>query len=183
MTRRRFIRTCVVGTGAWYFNARQAAAAASPGVSTFALRHRRAHPLLREHRPTGPPVRVPGIIDVVIVGAGPAGLVAAWSLAKRGREVLVLDAEPATGGAARTMDAAGTAVPLASTYFARRDGMVRDLLADIGATPVETAEDAQCFAHVDPIVDFLSSAASIISASTARSICGTPRRSSSFSTR
>ncbi|MBC7174406.1 MAG: NAD(P)/FAD-dependent oxidoreductase, partial [Polyangiaceae bacterium] len=38
--------------------------------------------------------------DVVIAGAGPAGIAAAASLAERGAEVLLLEAEP---GAARRL--------------------------------------------------------------------------------
>ncbi|MDP3937146.1 MAG: FAD-dependent oxidoreductase, partial [Deltaproteobacteria bacterium] len=39
---------------------------------------------------------------VVVFGAGPAGLSAAWKLARAGRMVTVLEREPQTGGLART---------------------------------------------------------------------------------
>ena len=41
-------------------------------------------------------------LDVVIVGAGHNGLVAAVLLARRGLAVAVLEAQPVIGGAART---------------------------------------------------------------------------------
>lgn len=43
-----------------------------------------------------------GTYDAVVVGAGPNGLVAANLLADTGREVLVLEAQPAPGGAVRS---------------------------------------------------------------------------------
>jgi phytoene dehydrogenase-like protein len=46
--------------------------------------------------------RAAGTYDAVVVGAGPNGLVAANLLADAGREVLVLEAQPAPGGAVRS---------------------------------------------------------------------------------
>ncbi len=42
--------------------------------------------------------------DAIVVGAGPNGLVAAITLADRGWDVLVLEAEPTPGGAVRSGD-------------------------------------------------------------------------------
>jgi protoporphyrinogen oxidase len=51
---------------------------------------------------------MPTIKPVVIMGAGPAGLTAAWELVRAGREVVVWEADPSyVGGIARTVQAEG----------------------------------------------------------------------------
>ena len=53
--------------------------------------------------PPGPtsPTAPPGTAEVVVIGAGPAGLALAEALARRGAEVVVLDREPEPGGIPR----------------------------------------------------------------------------------
>ena len=65
----------------------------------------------------GPPateevdLRDPGIPDrhvgVVIIGAGPAGLTAAWQLAKEGHRSIVLESDRVVGGISRTVERDG----------------------------------------------------------------------------
>ena len=51
---------------------------------------------------------MPTVKPVVIMGAGPAGLTAAWELVRSGREVVVWEADPSyVGGLARTVQAEG----------------------------------------------------------------------------
>jgi protoporphyrinogen oxidase len=49
-------------------------------------------------------------VDVVVLGAGPAGLAAAWRAAERDRSVLVLERAPAVGGMAASFEVAGVRV-------------------------------------------------------------------------
>lgn len=44
---------------------------------------------------------------VVVIGAGPAGLTAAWELSRRGAEVVVLEADDTIGGISRTVERDG----------------------------------------------------------------------------
>ncbi|WP_293773319.1 NAD(P)/FAD-dependent oxidoreductase [Sporichthya sp.] len=52
--------------------------------------------------------------DVVILGAGPAGLAAAWRAARAGRSVVVLEAAPYVGGMAASFEVAGIRVDAGS---------------------------------------------------------------------
>ncbi|HTN82005.1 MAG TPA: FAD-dependent oxidoreductase, partial [Acidimicrobiales bacterium] len=45
--------------------------------------------------------------QVVIIGAGPAGLTAAWELTKRGRTATILEADDVVGGISRTVERDG----------------------------------------------------------------------------
>ena len=71
--------------------------------------------------------------DVVVVGGGIAGLVAARGLAATGRDVLLLEASPQVGGKLRTAEVAGLPVDVgAEAMLARRpEGL--DLAAELGA--------------------------------------------------
>ena len=69
---------------------------------------------------TGPPdAPVP---DVVVVGAGPAGLAAAYALAERGRTVRVLEAAGAVGGRMRTVREHGCLIDTGAEMFPGRAG-------------------------------------------------------------
>lgn len=52
--------------------------------------------------------------DLVVLGGGPAGLLAAAQAARRGLQVVCLERDPVLGGAARSIDVAGVPVDLGS---------------------------------------------------------------------
>ena len=74
--------------------------------------------------------------DVVVVGGGVAGLVAARGLAAAGRDVLLLEASPQLGGKLRSAEVAGLTVDVgAEAMLARRpEGL--DLVHELGAEVV-----------------------------------------------
>jgi oxygen-dependent protoporphyrinogen oxidase len=77
---------------------------------------------------TGP--RRPG--RVVIVGAGIAGLAAAWFLRDLAASVIVLDAAPSIGGKLALTDVAGIAVDAGAEALLARRPEATDLITDIG---------------------------------------------------
>ena len=70
--------------------------------------------------------------DVVVVGAGMAGLVVAHDLARAGRRVIVLDAAAEVGGLLRRGTLAGLDIDLGAESFATRTDAVAALVADAG---------------------------------------------------
>ncbi|MET8968012.1 flavin monoamine oxidase family protein [Streptomyces hydrogenans] len=72
-------------------------------------------------------------VDVVVVGAGYAGLIAARSLLNRGLTVQVLEAADRVGGRAMTVtSAAGTAVDLGGQWIGRDHVKMRGLADEFG---------------------------------------------------
>jgi oxygen-dependent protoporphyrinogen oxidase len=85
------------------------------------------------------PVRpVVGDADVVVVGAGIAGLIAARECARRGLSVIVLESTAAVGGLVAARELGGIAVDVGAESFATRGakagvpGPVAALIADLG---------------------------------------------------
>jgi oxygen-dependent protoporphyrinogen oxidase len=76
--------------------------------------------------------------DVVVVGAGVAGLVAAWECARKGLRVVVLDAAETPGGFVATHSVDGIRLDSGAESFATRGGEkgkpgpVATLIADLG---------------------------------------------------
>jgi len=73
-------------------------------------------------------------VDVVIVGAGFAGLSAADRLTSMGRSVMVLEGRSRVGGRSLTGEVAGVKVDLGATWVARRHTAIRDLATRVGCT-------------------------------------------------
>ncbi|YCU69156.1 flavin monoamine oxidase family protein [Mycobacteroides abscessus] len=73
-------------------------------------------------------------VDVVIVGAGFAGLSAADRLVNMGVSVLVIDARERVGGRSFTGEVAGVKVDLGATWVAKRHTAIRDLMDRLGCS-------------------------------------------------
>ncbi|MFJ9823284.1 flavin monoamine oxidase family protein [Streptomyces sp. NPDC101160] len=76
-------------------------------------------------------------VDVVVVGAGFAGLSAAERLVSTGRSVLVVEGRDRVGGRSRSGEVAGVKVDLGATWVARRHTAVRDLARRMGCTTTD----------------------------------------------
>ncbi|MFF7381588.1 FAD-dependent oxidoreductase [Streptomyces griseoluteus] len=76
-------------------------------------------------------------VDVVVVGAGFAGLSAAERLVSTGRTVLVLEGRDRVGGRSFSGEVAGVQVDLGATWVARRHTAIRDLASRVGCTTTD----------------------------------------------
>ncbi|WP_031004295.1 flavin monoamine oxidase family protein [Streptomyces sp. NRRL F-5727] len=76
-------------------------------------------------------------VDVVVVGAGFAGLSAAERLVSTGRSVLVVEGRDRVGGRSLSGEVAGVKVDLGATWVARRHTAVRDLASRVGCTTTD----------------------------------------------
>ncbi|MFJ4002594.1 flavin monoamine oxidase family protein [Streptomyces sp. NPDC090023] len=76
-------------------------------------------------------------VDVVVVGAGFAGLSAAERLVSTGRSVLVLEGRDRVGGRSLSGEVAGVRVDLGATWVARRHTAIRELASRVGCTTTD----------------------------------------------
>lgn len=90
-------------------------------------------------------------VDLVVVGAGIAGLTVAHEVARAGHRVVVLDAEDRPGGLLRARELAGVPIDVGAESFATRTTGVADLIADAGLdlTIVSPATAGAVIAAVD----------------------------------
>ena len=70
--------------------------------------------------------------DVVVIGAGVAGLTAAARLAAEGADVVVLEARDRAGGRLLTEDVGGLELELGGQWIAPYQDAVREVIADLG---------------------------------------------------
>ena len=66
-------------------------------------------------------------MKIAVIGAGPAGLTAAYEIAKAGHEVEVFEASPYVGGMCRSFDLWGQTVDLGPHRFFSSDPRVNRL--------------------------------------------------------
>ena len=70
--------------------------------------------------------------EAVVIGAGFAGLSAAWELARRGIRVTVLESDSEVGGLAGSFDVGGTKLEKFYHHWFTNDRAVNDLVRDLG---------------------------------------------------
>ncbi|HUD17704.1 MAG TPA: FAD-dependent oxidoreductase, partial [Acidimicrobiales bacterium] len=73
----------------------------------------------------------PSSAPVVVIGAGPAGLTAAYQLAKAGDPVLVAEADDVVGGISRTVERDGWRFDIGGHRFFTKVAPVEDLWNEI----------------------------------------------------
>ena len=79
----------------------------------------------------GPGISSPGISSPMIIGAGPAGLTAAYQFAKHGVDSIVLEATSEFGGLSQTVLRDGWRFDIGGHRFFTKVGAVRDLWHEI----------------------------------------------------
>jgi len=70
-------------------------------------------------------------MKVIIIGAGPAGLTAAYELQKGGIQILVLESSSFVGGMSRTLDMFGQKVDCGPHRFFSSDQIVNELFHEV----------------------------------------------------
>ncbi len=73
----------------------------------------------------------PSPVPVVVIGAGPAGLTAAYQLVKAGRPVVVLEGDDVVGGISRTVEREGWRFDIGGHRFFTKVQAVEDLWHEI----------------------------------------------------
>src|SRR5947208_784111 len=81
--------------------------------------------------PSLAPAPSPADVRVVVIGAGPAGLTAAYELSKRGVAATILEADDVVGGISRTVERDGWRFDLGGHRFFTKVQSVDDLWHEI----------------------------------------------------
>ena len=156
-SRRTFIKTVILGTGAVFTDWREVLANTPKGTLPVrtGYQHTEIARMYWEGDKKLPSPSRHASTDYVIIGGGAAGIAAAWQLKKAGKDCLLLENEAHLGGVMHNPVPGykGINYPLGSTYFARYNGVFKELLSDLNIHPIETGEDAYCFDQKNVVVD------------------------------
>src|SRR5437868_15220587 len=85
----------------------------------------------------------PRIVDVVVVGAGFAGLAAARELTRQGHDVLVFEGRDRVGGRSFTGSVAGLPADMGGTFVGPTQDAVLALAADLEIATTPTYNDGK----------------------------------------
>jgi monoamine oxidase len=105
----------------------------------------------QSHQPGDPSARVDAAgrdCDVVVVGAGISGLLAAAVLVENGRDVTVYEARERVGGRLRSLPAGDGAIDLGATWFWANEPMVRSLAEGFAVSTYEQRRDGDALLEV-----------------------------------
>lgn len=86
---------------------------------------------------------LPSRVDVIVVGAGFAGLSAAERLVSMGRSVLVIEGRDRVGGRSLSGEVAGVPVDFGATWVAKRHTAIHDLARRMGCTTTPQFKDGR----------------------------------------
>ena len=86
--------------------------------------------------------------DVLIIGSGPSGLAAAYSLQKNGYSVLIVENESQSGGTGIKGSWNGISYPYGSVYFVTNEGQIKEFIEAANVQPIIAPEDAVLFNNV-----------------------------------
>ncbi|MDO4243855.1 MAG: FAD-dependent oxidoreductase [Actinomyces sp.] len=92
----------------------------------------------------------PGAWDAVVVGAGAAGLSAAWELTRAGMRPLLVEAGPEVGGLLRAGTVAGVRVDLGAESLVLRGEAVTQAVDDLGLELLAPAGGRSCLLVPEP---------------------------------
>lgn len=94
------------------------------------------------------------MLKIAVIGAGPAGLTAAYELARRGHEVEVFEASPQVGGMARSFELWETQVDLGPHRFFSSDPKVNALWHDLVGADFQMVDRLTRIFHGGEFIDY-----------------------------
>jgi len=146
LNRRDFLRTISLASGAVFLGASTGCNTSGNEsvrlVKSASQRYSVAHAFLRDSNRKLTPTRQTSV-SVCIVGAGFAGLTAAWQLQKQGIDCTVVESEAMAGGCARAKvtDSKSHSLPLGNVYFVERLPVIDEMAQNLGVNIISCPDD------------------------------------------